>query len=274
MNMVPFRMTALLLLALSTLQLQAEPSGGPATLTIQNLPAYARVIINNVSIKNRGNDVFTVEPGPVIVQIDYNGVAAYTASFKVAPGENRTIVLDCQEHCGTLDIMTDPFGASVSLNSAFEGLTPYVNSFLKPGEYSLNVSMPGYVPSLRTVSIEEGKPAMMTLNLEHTQAFRDSIKTVKMAQKRSRQFAQKLIFSGCALACAAGGVFFDMTARSRLAKANDATIAYDQAQGDFQKYHDAYNTNRDSARKSIGNRDLLYIAAGACAIGFTFSFLF
>jgi hypothetical protein len=274
MNMVSFRLTALLLVALSALHLRAEPSGGPATLTIKNLPAYTRVIINNASIKNRENDVFTVEPGPVFVQVDYNGVAAYTSSFKVAPGENRTIVLDCQEHCGTLDVMTDPFGASVSLNSTFEGLTPYVNSFLKQGEYSLNVSMPGYVPVLRTVSMEEGKPAMMTLNLEHTQTFRDSIAVAKRAQKRSRQFVQKLVFGGCAAVCAAGGLFFDNTAKSSLSQANDAAIAYDQAQGNFQQYHDTYNTNRDSAKKALNRRDLLYIAAGVCAIGFTFSFLF
>jgi hypothetical protein len=274
MKMVLFRLIALIIVTLFAFQLRAEKVGAFAKLTIQNLPGDGKVTINNALAHARENGVFEVRSGPIAIQIELGGVEAYSASFTLAPGEDRTIVLDCRQRCATLDIVTDPFGASVYVNAAFVGLTPYVNGFMRPGTYDLDVSMPGYQPASRTVDLSGTKPVMMTISLDHTQAFLDSVKAVKKARKKSRQFAQKLVFGGCALACAAGGVFFDMNARSKLAQANDATIAYDQAQGNFQKYHNDYTANRDGARKSLGTRDLLYIAAGACAIGFTFSFFF
>ena len=262
------------MIALFAFRISAETPGPFARVSIQNLPDGVKVIINNSPANEPESGVFEVRPGLVTVQIERNGVEAYAASFTLSAGENRTIALDCQRQCATLDVVTDPFGASVYLTAAFVGLTPYVNGFTRPGRYDLDVSMPGYQPASRTIVIEGTKPAMMTINLEHTQAFLDSIKTVRLAQKKSRQFAQKLLFGGCAAACAAGGVFFDMAAKSKLSKADDAAIAYDGAHGDFQQYHNDYTANRNGAKKTFRNRDLLYFAAGVCAIGFTVSFLF
>ena len=167
-------------------------------------------------------------------------------------GDEKTIELTCLEQCGLLDIVTDPFGASVYLNGHFEGLTPYVNSFVKPGDYDLDVSMPGHEPVMRQISINGRKPLVLTLNLEQTQAFRDSIKAIKKAQKKQRQLVQKLIFGGLAAVCGAAGASFDLNARSKLSQANDAAAGYDKAAAGFQGYKDAYNLNRDGARKSPG----------------------
>jgi hypothetical protein len=269
-----FRLTGLIMVALFAFQLRAENASAFAKLTIQNLPGNGKVTINNALAHARENGVFEAPSGPTAIQIELGGVEAYSASFTLAPGEDKTIILDCQQRCATLDIVTDPFGASVYVNATFVGLTPYVNGFMRPGRYDLDVSMPGYQPASRTINLEKAKPAMITINLDHTQAFNDSIKAVKKARKKSRQFAQKLVFGGCALACAAGGVFFDMNARTKLSQADNAAVAYDGASGDFQKYHNDYTANRDGARKSLGARDLLYGAASVCALGFTFSFFF
>jgi hypothetical protein len=253
---------------------KAESLQSPAKLSITNLPADVKVLINNSAIRPDENNRYLVQPGPIGVQIESKGIVSYSASLILKAGEERTIILTCREQCATLDIVTDPFGASVYLNGQFEGLTPYVNSFMKPGDYDLDVSMHGYEPVMRGISIVGTKPIVLTLNLEQTQAFRDSIKTIKLAQKRSRQLVQKMLFSGLAAFCGAGGAYFDLTAKSKLSQADDAALAYDRAHGDFQQYHDGYNANRDAARKAMGNRDILYIAAGACTVGLAFSFLF
>lgn len=245
-----------------------------ARVTIKNLPPDAKVLVNNAAAARGENGTFTVAAGNAAIQIELRGIAAYTASMVCKAGDEKIIELTCLDRCGLLDIVTDPFGASVYLNGRFEGLTPYVNSFVKPGDYDLDVSMPGHEPVMRQISINGDKPLVLTLNLEQTQVFRDSIKAVKAAQKKRRQLVQKLIFGGLAAVCGAAGATFDLSARSKLSQADDAAVGYDKAATGFQGYKDTYNLNRDSARKSLGNRDLLYVASGACMIGLTFSFLF
>ena len=275
------RMVSLSVACMITLSVfAARPSrivaaeSSPAKLTIKNMPPDAKVSINNTIAQLGEYGVYAVPVGFATIQIESKGIAAYTSSMIFKAGDNKTIELHCLEQCATIDIVTDPFGASVYLNGGFEGLTPYVNSFIKPGEYDLDVSMPGHEPVLRQISIHGNKPVVLTLNLEQTQAFRDSIRVLKTTQKKRRQLVQKLLFSGLAALCGVGGAYFDMNARAHLSDADNAALAYDKAMTGFQGYKDTYAANRDEARKSLGNRDLLYVAAGACMIGFTFSFLF
>jgi len=266
--------SAIVMLTLLFAAANTPAAEGSARLSIKNVPPDAKVLINNSPALAGENGFYAVPSGNVAVQVESKGIAAYTTSISFKAGEEKTIELNCREHCATLDIVTDPFGASVYLNGRFEGLTPYVNTFIKPGEYDLDVSMRGHEPVMRQIFLNGNKPLVLTLNLDQTQIFRDSLKAVKTAQKKRRQLVQKLLFSGLAAMCSAGGVYFDMNARSKLSQADDAAAGYERASADFQGYKDTYNLNRDGARKSLGNRDLLYVAAGACMIGFTFSFLF
>jgi hypothetical protein len=273
MNFYRFVYIYILSACFSFSQVSALPSL-PAGLFIKNLPDSSKVMINNSIAQSGDSGRYEIRSGNSSVQIEFKGVIVFTSSFKMKTGEEKTIVFNCREHCATLDVITEPFGASVYLNGDFEGETPYVNSFVPAGDYSLKVDLAGYNPVIRDISISENRPAMMTLNLEHSQMYRDSISYSKRKHKQSRQFIQKLLFSGLALACGAGGVYFDADAKSKLSQADDAAQAYDKARGNFQSYRDEYNSNRDSAKKYLGNRDLLYVAAGACAIGFSFSFFF
>jgi hypothetical protein len=243
-------------------------------LKIKNLPDSAVVIINNNKIQPDLLGYCRVSPGPNTVQIEMNGLPKFAASLVLKNGEEQSIQFECKEKCASVDIVTDPFGASLLLNGSFVGMTPFFSAFLKPGDYSLTVTQKGYEPVHRFIAVSQEKPTMLTLNLEPSKAYQDSIQTVKKTQRKSRQYLQKVLFSSLAAALYSGGVYFNMNAHRKLSQADENAVAYDQARSNFDEYRDRYDNSRNQARKALGARDVLYIAASSCVVGFAVSFLF
>jgi hypothetical protein len=101
-----------------------------------------------------------------------------------------------------------------------------------------------------------------------------SLQAMKLEQKKKRQFLQKLIFGGIASLMSGGAVYCDFEARHKLSLASENAVQYDRTRTNFDSFRGEYYGYRESARKALGTRDLLYIAAGACLFGFSFSFLF
>ncbi len=243
-------------------------------LKIKNLPDSAVVIINNNKVQPDLLGYCRVSPGSNVVQIECNGVPKFTASFMLKNGEEQSIQLGCKEKCGSIDIVTDPFGAAVQLNGNFVGITPFFSAFLNPGDYSLKVTHVGYDPVFRFIPISPEKPTMMTLNLEPSKSYQDSLTAVRKTHRKSRQYIQKVLFSSLAAAFCTGGVYFNTNAHRKLAQADEAAASYDLARSNFDQYRTQYRSNRDLARKDLNTRDALYLAAGSCVFGFAVSFVF
>jgi hypothetical protein len=243
-------------------------------LKIRNLPDSAAVTVNNNKTTPDLLGYCRVSPGLNVVQIETNGIPQFTATFILKAGDEQVVTLDCKEKCSSLDVVTDPLGAGIFLNGIPAGMTPFFNAFLKPGEYSLRIDLKGYEPVNRFIGISKEKPTMLTLNLEPSKTYQDSIRAVRMTSKKSRQYIQRVLFSSLAAACASGGIYFNMNAHRKLSKAQEAADAYDQARSNFSQYRTDYYSNRDGARKALTTRDILYVASGTCVFGFAFSFFF
>ncbi len=245
-----------------------------ARLKIGNLPDSAVLIVNNNRLREDILGNYRVAPGPASVQIEYRGTIKYSNFFMIKEGEEKSIKLDCVNQCASLDVVTDPLGASVYVNGVFTGMTPFFNSFLKPGDYSLRLTLPNYQSIYRSVTLKTQEPMLMTLNLELTPGYQDSLAVVKIGHKKFRQSAQKILFGSLFSILGAGGIYFDASARQKMEKARENADAYDKASSNFNAYREEYYSNRTSAQKDMGTRNILYITASACLIGFSLSFVF
>jgi hypothetical protein len=243
-------------------------------LKLSNLPDSAVVLINNIRANPDSIGRLEVSPGLTTVQIESRGAVRYAATFLLKKGEEQTIGLRCLDSCASLDIVTEPFGASVDVNGTHEGMTPYVNGFMNPGAYSLTITCVGYEPVRENIFITPEKPALLTFTMQPSAAYQASMQAMKNERKKTRQFAQKVLFGSIAALLGGGAVYCDFHARQKLSLANENAARYDQARANFDSYRGDYYVNRESARKSLGARDMLYFAAGASIFGFTFSFLF
>ncbi|MBN1577009.1 MAG: PEGA domain-containing protein [Chitinispirillaceae bacterium] len=270
--------------ALLTVMVPAVFSGGfhPAAapgdgrLVIRNIPDSTEIFVNGLSRVPDGNGVVPIAPGPLLLEIKRQHVVVYSTFFAVDSSAQKTIPIECIDDCALLHVMTEPPGATLSMNGTVLGTTPYLNRFIKPGSYSIMATYPGYIPVIRRVELSADSSPLFSFQMELTLAVKDSIATAKRAFHRRRQAIQSAVFGGAGIAMAAAGAWFDTKAIRYLDAAQDNSKTYTDAKSndECRRAKDAYQDNRDNAKKPMVYRNLLYGAAGACVIGFYLSFVF
>ncbi|MBN1308664.1 MAG: PEGA domain-containing protein [Chitinispirillaceae bacterium] len=254
--------------------LDAAPGDGQ--LVLQNLPDSTEIFVNGLSREPGENGVIPIAPGPLLLEIKHRGVVVYSTLFAVDSSEKKTIPIQCSDDCALLHVMTEPHGATLSLEGSILGTTPYMNGFIKPGSYSIMATHPGYIPIIRRVDLSVDSSTLFSYQMEMTRAMKDSIAAVKRALRRRRQAIQSAVFGSVGIVTAAAGAWFDVKAIGYLREAQDNSKTYTNAKSNDECRYakDAYFDNRDRAKKPIVYRNLLYGAAGACLIGFYLSFVF
>jgi hypothetical protein len=102
-----------------------------------------------------------------------------------------------------LRIISDPAGAMLALDGKGEGVTPYENNKVKPGDHVVKVTLTQYVPVEQTVSVKSGGSDTLRFALEHTAAYKDSVAAVQQtAEKLKKERSMFSIVS--ALFCLCG----------------------------------------------------------------------
>ena len=256
--------------------LYCSATAGDGRVILQNLPDSTEISVNGLSRLPDSSGVITVSPGPILLEIKRQKVVVYSTLFMIDSSEEKTIPLECVNNCGLLHVMTEPTGATLSMNGAILGTTPYLNRFLKPGSYSIMATYPGYVPIIRRVVLSADSSQVFSYQMEMSLAMKDSIASVKRALHHKRQIIQSTLCGAAGIAMVAAGAWFDWKAVGFLDKAEENAKAYNAAvnSNDCQQAKKAYYSNRDNARRPILYRNILYGAAGVCLIGFYVSFVF
>ena len=131
-------------------------------------PPGASVSISGPSGTMTGNtpETFRVIPGTYTVNATLSGYEHYSEVFTVERyGIEVDIRLEESEHPqeppgpGTVQILSEPTGAKVTLEGQSDGITPYTSGQMEPGTYSCTVSLQGYEDISGTVTV---KPDQMT----------------------------------------------------------------------------------------------------------------
>jgi hypothetical protein len=247
-----------------------------AQLVLSNLPEDAEITVNGLPKEPTEEGSITVEPGLILLELRQNRVVVYSALFSLDVGEKKFIAFECSEDCALLHIISEPSGATVSMNGEVLGYTPYLSRFYKPGSYSIMITHPGHIPVIRRVELSNDSSPLFSYQMEQTQAVKDSISAVRKAMRRKRQAIQSSLFGGAGLAMAAAGGWFEWRAYSHLLEAQRASDAYDAAQShdECQVIKREYDKHRENARQPILYRNILYGVAGICIAGLYISFLF
>ncbi len=249
---------------------------GDGRLIIKNLPDSIEISVNGLSRKPDMQGIIPISPGALLIELKQHRVVVYSSLFSVDSLEEKTIVLECTTGCALLHVITEPNGATLSMNGTILGCTPYLNRFLNPGSYSIMATYPGRIPVVRRIEISADSSQIFSYEMDLTQSVKDSIAAVKRALRHTRQVIQSSVLGGLGIAMAVAGAYCDREAYGYLVKADKASKAYDVARSDeecrIQK--NLYVTNRDQAKKPIRYRNILYGASGVFLIGFYCTFVF
>ncbi len=92
-----------------------------------------------------------------------------------------------------LHIVSDPSGATLSIDGKREGITPYENDKVKPGDHVLMLEMKKYVTVEKSISVKSGGNDTLRLTFEHTAAYKDSVAAAQQSAEKLRK--EKSIFA-------------------------------------------------------------------------------
>jgi hypothetical protein len=243
-------------------------------LFLRGAPDSAVVSLNGRGIQLKPEKPIVCEPGPAKVQVMLGAKMLYSHTIVLGPGERKLINLNANDTTAMIDIMSEPEGAGVSLNQLLRGQTPFQDSLISPGYYTIEIVRSGYDSITKKLIIAPREQLEMTITLRHSQAWLDSMATMKTLHRHQRQFIQKIAFGALATTLGGTALYFNSRARQNLQKADAADLAYESATSDFNAHKDAYNKNRDAAGQDMAIRNALWVAAGGALICVGISFVF
>ncbi len=245
-------------------------------IIFENLPDSTEIFIDGSSKTPDSGGAIPVSAGRVLLEIKRNRVVVYSTHLIIDSSESKTIPIECVKGCALLHVITEPSGAILSMNGNVLGTTPYFNGFLNPGSYSIMVTYPGYIPVIRRVDLSAETSRVFSYQMAMTMAMKDSIASAKRALRLKRRIIQSTLCGTAGVAAAAAAAWFDWKAVGFLDKARENYKAYTNATSndDCQRAKNDYIENRNSAKKPILYRNILYGTAGICLIGFYLSFAF
>jgi hypothetical protein len=144
---------------------QAKPVGDIAVYTT---PENARIAVDGEDREVFAPNYITgLSAGTHEVTVSLDNYQTASQNVTVKPGDLVNVKFELQSNFGGLEIITTPPGAHVTINNIGEpGVTPLTVNNLKPGTYSLELSLPLYKKFTGQVTIALNHAQKMEYALE------------------------------------------------------------------------------------------------------------
>jgi serine/threonine-protein kinase len=155
--------------AATTPPARLPPVAVSGSLHVETEPPGAAVMVNGETQGSSPLHLADVPLGRYEIKVELKGYEAKTQGLDLtedAPrGEMRIALVKAAPTTGTADIVSTPFGATVSVDGAKVGLTPLVGLRLKPGTRQVELSREGYEPWSGTLVVQLGQRARLDASL-------------------------------------------------------------------------------------------------------------
>jgi hypothetical protein len=249
---------------------------GLARLHLTVKPMNAAITINGQRPGTILAGGLEVPAGRVAVVVAADNYESYTDTLVLEAGEERNLMVYLRFKFGTLRVESNPPGASVVVNDTWVGTTLYVNAEALPGLYRLRVKKPTYQEVVRDVTMERGKTQNVLFNLEHSQAYWDSLRADHERDMLRLKLVVRYAMGALAAISSGTAIYMDMQASSKLKEQNDIHWNYQNAGygADFDKYRRDYTAAGEAADQYIKKRNTWGWVAGVsgalCGVTFIF----
>ena len=127
-----------------------------STISVTSQPIGATVYVDGVEMGTTPLIKGEILTGRRILELRKKDYSTATMEVEVKEGEINNYSAELIDEF-TININTDPTGAQVSLNGEHKGSTPY-STLLKPGDYLLRITKPGYIPYKKNMHLGGDNP--------------------------------------------------------------------------------------------------------------------
>ena len=145
----------------TSVKLSMTPNFAIINITI---PSEAELFIDNQS-KGKGSWQGHLGAGVYTLEARMDKYRSAKKDIEVVTGEKQQIDLKPTPICGSLDVITNPAGAAISMDGKSLGRTPNTLNNLLIGDYNLQLTLPGYDVVRKTVTVAEGKNPEINVTL-------------------------------------------------------------------------------------------------------------
>lgn len=264
--------TLLILFGTTERMLQAQTNSG--RLIIIGRPDSSVVRANDSIISHDIGGWYDVPTGDVKIQIYKRDSLVFTSNMNVSQEQEYKIIFECLIDCANLKVNSTPAGAQLALDGEPQGKTPFFTDFVREGNRTLTLTMPGFATLVDTINLISGQTNELDLTMDRSQAYKDSVKQIYLKKKQARQLVYKIVFGVLSFTAVGVGSYYNKSAKSSMAHADEAAALYDAAREDFSTYREMYYEHKNDADKSIRKRNFFYSIGGISLLGVGLSFGF
>ena len=162
--------------------------GGFARLILRSQPDSAAIVIDSTDKGWTPATIDSVSPGKHVIFFKKKGYFAKKITATIAPDSLQEISVVLIK-LGCLVVKSEPTGALLFIDDKEVGATPYENAKLKPGNYTLRLSLEKHETVERSVTVAETGCDTLSINLPISKAYTDSVdRAKKAAVAKQRKF--------------------------------------------------------------------------------------
>lgn len=140
-----------------------------ATLKVYSSPAGASIYVNGQyrGVAPSAGLTLTLTPGTYTVEARLSGYQDASTTVTLNPGESRSITLTLLPRKATLNIFTNPVGASIYVDGNYVGTTRSTGLSVQvdPGTHTIIATMSGYQDTTVTVNVGSGETKRVDITL-------------------------------------------------------------------------------------------------------------
>lgn len=244
-----------------------------ATIVFASAPVSGTLFIDGKRIGATPCRLDSMAPGEYEVRIEAAGYRAFEKPFDIRPGARKKVTVRFVSDCPSLTVLSDPAGATVTVDTMELGTTPLRTRAVAAGTHALKLTLADYATVSRRVQISADGCDTLRYRLV-TEAYADSVKSVRSWR---RHVAARVTLG----AAAAGFWALGLWRNSEVVEAlNDAEAAYEKyssprrTQSDYDRHWRTYAEANDRADEAAGARNVAYTVGGVFSAGFFLTFLF
>lgn len=137
------------------IRVQLIPVSTIGTLKVSSNPSGALVTINNGKGQMTPWTYRDLPAGNHLVSVFLMGFEPFIRNVEVMPGETVELVanMSIRTGSGTLEVSSDPGGASVYVDGVYSGVTNLVVGHITPGKHEVRITRAGYDDYVEWVSV-------------------------------------------------------------------------------------------------------------------------
>jgi hypothetical protein len=138
------------------------------TISVNSNPAGASAVLDTGYDQRTTPGTFTaVSTGWHNVQVSKSGYQPYSTSIEVKPGGTSTVyaALVPNQQIGSLSVSSNPVGASLYVDTIYEGLTNQIVGNLAAGPHAMTLKKSGYKDYSQTATVNNVQTTYLTITL-------------------------------------------------------------------------------------------------------------